>query len=67
MDGLDRPGVVERIALWITAICLAVALFAPSCNPDPVPTRAPMFEDEEGWDCRTMGNKICGVDLEKKR
>lgn len=28
----------------------------------PVPTRAVITEDMPGWDCRTMGNRVCGPD-----
>ena len=25
-------------------------------------SKAPLQEDDPGWDCRTMGNRICGSD-----
>ncbi len=36
-------------ALLLAALLPLVALAAP-----------PRFEDEPGWDCRTMGNRLCG-------
>ena len=58
----------ERILAGIIASGLAIAMFAPSCDPKPkMPSGYVVQEDEVGWDCRTMGNKICGIDLERNQ
>lgn len=31
-----------------------------SARYDPFPLRWPVAEDDPGWDCATMGNRICG-------
>ena len=49
----------ERIVLGVLASGLALALFAPSCDPKPIP-QPTIQEDDPGWDCHTMGNRICG-------
>jgi hypothetical protein len=56
----------------------AGALTAASCIPDPEPTPTPstqiaepvvtddspiIQEDDPRWDCRTMGNLQCGVEV----
>lgn len=51
----------ERVLLGIIASGLAISMFAPSCDPKPVmPDGYSIQEDDPRWDCRTMGNKICG-------
>ena len=44
--------------LWIAAALLALAWVAAP-QPDPV-----IFEDDPGWNCSTMGNKVCGPGVE---
>lgn len=59
----------ERVLLGIIASGLALAVLGP-CEPVPetrMETVIPMNDDEAGWNCRTMGNKICGIDLERNR
>lgn len=55
----------ERVLAGIIASGLAIAILGP-CEPKPV-SRLSIQEDDPGWDCRTMGNKICGIDLERNR
>jgi len=33
-------------------------------QPAPAESPAPIQEDDPGWDCRTMGNLSCGVEVE---
>lgn len=37
-------------------------LLAPSVEPVPgvAPAVVQLQEDDPGWDCRTMGNRMCG-------
>jgi hypothetical protein len=36
---------------------------APTPAPAPAPAEVPTIqEDEPGWDCLTMGNRVCGPD-----
>lgn len=65
----------DRIALGIIASGLTLAMFAPKCDPETKVEPKPasrhvgivVVEDDEGWDCRAMGNRICGSDLEGRR
>lgn len=34
----------------------------PEPEPAPALTPEPIHEDDPGWDCHTMGNKVCGPD-----
>lgn len=36
---------------------------APALPPAPEPDSA-IQEDESGWDCRTHGNQLCGVQVQ---
>lgn len=48
-DGTDLPGVAYLDPA------------APACHPaDTAPADTAPEEDEPGWDCATMGNRICG-------
>ena len=48
----------------LPVVATAVLLAALSCEPQPVEHRPipveRITEDDPGWDCRTMGNQICG-------
>lgn len=69
-DGLLRGLVAVCLVLWTTAVVLVtIQLAAP--HPAPVrldlrvtvtSTTAPVVlqEDDPGWDCRTMGDRVCG-------
>lgn len=49
---------------------LAVGTFAPSPgigSPTPAVTAPAIEEDDPGWDCATMGNRICGPLTEDDR
>lgn len=68
-----RPVQISRrgSALRFVAITAgASAVFSAGLllpHPSAAEYRAPMVqEDQRGWDCRTMGNKVCGpsVDLD---
>lgn len=56
----------DRIALGVIATGLTLAMFAPNCDPEVTAKLVSrhvgivLQEDDEGWDCRTMGNRICG-------
>ena len=59
----------DRVLAGIIASGVAIAVLGP-CEPKPKPrteTVIPVNEDEDGWNCRTMGNRICGIDLERNR
>ena len=48
--------------ITVAAGVLAAALGIPAvgaAHADPV---AQVQEDQPGWDCRTMGNRVCGPD-----
>ena len=43
---------------------ITLALILSGCSASQSPKQADRIEeDEAGWDCRTMGNQICGEDL----
>lgn len=52
-----RIGLIAAIPFVISA-----AQHVPASAPATVPTAAPerITEDDPRWDCRTMGNHICG-------
>lgn len=48
----------ERVIAGIIASGLTIAILGPC---EPVKRSSPViYEDDAGWDCATMGNKICG-------
>lgn len=52
-----------------TAGIAGMLLIACTVAPTPVPVPAPspttvIQEDDPNWDCRTMGNQICGVQIQ---
>ena len=49
----------ERILLGVIASCLTIAVLGP-CEPQRQPSPVVIQEDDAGWDCATMGNRICG-------
>jgi hypothetical protein len=57
---IDLVGValVALVAGWVAAMTVLVSA------PDPAPVRLDystvIQEDDPRWDCRTMGNRICG-------
>lgn len=59
-EGLIMPRMTfrERVLAGIIASCLAIAILGP-CEPRPRSSTV-VTEDSPGWDCHTMGNKICG-------
>lgn len=47
--------------LLLAAILILTASKPTKSQPTPVPMpTAPIQEDDPRWDCRTMGNRICG-------
>lgn len=54
---------------WITSVIAAVFVFGAvltgpgqMLNPSGDDNRdGIVMEDESGWDCRTMGNRVCGA------
>ena len=48
-----------KSSLIATLTALAV-LVAPLTHGDTEPT----LEDQAGWDCSTMGNRVCGADVD---
>ena len=58
MIDLVRVTLVALIAGWAAAMIVLVSA------PDPDPVRLDygvrVQEDDPRWDCRTMGNRICG-------
>ncbi len=50
----------------LAAAGITLALLLAGCGTSESPKQADRIEeDEAGWDCRTMGNQICGEDLPK--
>jgi hypothetical protein len=50
----------------IAAIAITTTLVLTGCGTSQSPKQADRIEeDEAGWDCHTMGNKVCGEDLPK--
>ena len=48
----------------LAAAGIALALILAGCGAGESPKQADRIEeDEAGWDCRTMGNRVCGEDL----
>lgn len=47
-------------SLITTAI--AAALTAASLFTMPIASAGPVQEDDPGWSCITMGNRVCGLD-----
>jgi hypothetical protein len=48
----------------IAAAAVTATLVLAGCGTsDSVKQTDRIEEDEAGWDCRTMGNKVCGEDL----
>jgi hypothetical protein len=48
----------------IAAVAITTALVLSGCGASQSPKQADRIEeDEPGWDCHTMGNKVCGEDL----
>jgi hypothetical protein len=48
----------------LAAAGITLALILTGCSASQSPKQADRIEeDEAGWDCRTMGNGICGEDL----
>ena len=44
----------------LAALTIALAVLG-GCAPDPAPRASLRIEeDEAGWNCSTMGNRICG-------
>lgn len=48
----------ERVLAGIIASGLAIAVLGP-CEPRPRSSTV-ITEDSPGWNCHTMGNRICG-------
>lgn len=57
---------LATLALTISAAlltgCGTPALEAPAPQQTITGTPTPIEEDDPGWDCKTMGNKVCGGD-----
>lgn len=49
---------IKRLALALSFVVLALALLAGTSDSHWHP--AAVSEDSAGWDCRTMGNHVCG-------
>jgi nitrous oxide reductase accessory protein NosL len=50
----------------LAAAGIALALVLAGCGAGESPKQTDRIEeDEAGWDCRTMGNRVCGEDLPK--
>lgn len=50
----------------IAAVAITTTLVLTGCSGTSQPKQADRIEeDEPGWDCHTMGNKVCGEDLPK--
>lgn len=61
--GEDRPtrGRAARTVLGIVLAALALAACGGSAPGSPALSPSAITEDGPGWDCRTMGNRICGT------
>jgi hypothetical protein len=49
----------------IAAVAITTTLVLTSCGTSQPKQADRIEEDEAGWDCHTMGNKVCGEDLPK--
>lgn len=62
----DRGTAVLWVALaigWTAFVILVTATLVSGPAPEPVRLdrgAVTVQEDESGWDCRTMGNGVCG-------
>jgi hypothetical protein len=63
-------GFVKVTAFWFAWLTLLLGCFAYANHNNgsggikhvpTAPVSYPCEEDEDCWDCHTMGNKICGV------
>ena len=55
---------IANVKKSLAAAGIALALILAGCGAGESPKQADRIEeDEAGWDCRTMGNRICGEDL----
>lgn len=56
--------VVASVALMIGLFVGSAGMMLLAPDPAPLPGIAPgsftVQEDDPGWDCRTMGNRMCG-------
>lgn len=62
-----RDGIFGLILIlaMIVAVCVGWSTFVNATDggdaPQPAPTStAQLQEDDPGWDCATMGNRVCG-------
>jgi len=58
------------VVLVLAAVVVGVGAFVVGWNvgggSEPVPAPSVRVEeDEPGWDCRTMGNRVCGEGVER--
>jgi hypothetical protein len=61
-------GFLVGLAIVVTCALLSIALdlhtlASPPSPSSPAVTPAPLQEDDPGWDCATMGDKLCGPGL----
>ena len=55
---------IANVKKSLAAAGIALALILAGCGAGESPKQADRIEeDEAGWDCRTMGNRVCGEDL----
>ena len=48
----------------IAAAAISLTIILAGCGASESPKKVDRIEeDEAGWDCATMGNRICGEDL----
>lgn len=62
----------RRRLVRASLVALSLLAGATNCPPDPPPDRptkpspTKLQEDDEGWDCETMGDKHCGPNWHKQ-
>ena len=55
---------IANVKKSLAAAGIALALILAGCGAGESPKQADRIEeDDPRWDCRTMGNQICGEDL----
>lgn len=64
---MARMNIRERVMVGIIATSLALSVMAPSCDPVRHDRIVAVEEDDPRWDCRTMGNRICGPETGESR
>ncbi|MFB8025929.1 MULTISPECIES: hypothetical protein [unclassified Streptomyces] len=66
----DRARAAAILAGLLALVVLALAASVGAARPDDVPARpvtvsvpggSRIEEDDPGWDCSTMGNRVCGM------